>query len=265
MLVSEAIIMLGLCPEAALDQHEVVKAYKKLMLEHHPDKNSSPDSHLKSSLLNDAKEVLMESCRAGDVEAESVRCGISNQAPVRSAEDERVDQENVMKIREWTVKMEDATDGERAEFLEWFVDTCRFYNDVKDLARSGVWGAEYAEYYEKVRAMARRKRYAVNRRRRPVGSRVHRKIGEYQEGRRLLEKISGFLRECVVEAPGSCIVARELFDRLVGSQAGISRQERHMMLRHYGPVLVEQFQGAKVVRKKNKRCFQNLAWKTGAD
>jgi len=264
MLLTQAIHILQLSHESSKDANEVKKAYKRMILQCHPDKSSQPDSLVKTQLLNEAKDFLLSLLQI-DTPAPSTQTSEQPRTTKQSSrpfdEEDEMDRENIKKVREWIPQMDDATEEARAEFHKWFETTCASYNNER-LFHSSTWQPAMFEYSDKIQEMRRRKRYAANRKKRAEGARVHRKVDSYKEGRLLVQEIKKFLKENMESVQESCVTAEAIQERFFVSQDSISDHGKHMFQRHYRSILMKEFPGAKVVQKKKRICYQHISWKS---
>lgn len=226
MSILEALYLLGLIWEQRDDNAAIMKAYKRRMLQFHPDKNPSPQATGKTQVLNEARDRLL---KGGD----SYR---SEEARRRREEEERQTEE--ARQREDEARKKREFDERVAE------ETRRFYEECE-------------KYQERAR-LIRRERHNRNRRKRPEGTRAHAKISSYPEGRALLERMTAFFKGKFEECSDSMdnrLFVDVLLDLFVRSQENTSQLEQRLFQRHCRATLLAIWPNAKYAKFKNKRCY----------
>ncbi len=200
-----AVRALGLSWDFTRD--DVLRAYKRRMLESHPDKNQDPASTSRAQLINEARDYLLGRTTISDFER--------REAKKRSEEQEAA--MNIKKVRDWMEEMETATEEAKEEFKAWFRATNEAYIPLK----SDQWFHVACEYYDAIKSLQRRERYNANPARRGPGP----------TARRLATRRA---RPCCPRLPSSC---RKTSARQPGpaslhltSTRGLARPER-MLLR----------------------------------
>ena len=164
MDLSTAIGVMGLAWDFTRD--DVLKAYKRCMLQSHPDKNPDPASTARAQRINEAKDYLMG--RAYFAESER------KEAKQRWEEQEV--ENDIKKVRDWLQEMELATEEAKQRFENWFKATHELYRSHPSRRGYGDWYEVFREYHDKRKALQRRQRYNANlKKKRPEGSRAHRK------------------------------------------------------------------------------------------
>jgi hypothetical protein len=123
-------------------------------------------------------------------------------------------------------------------------------------------------HWEKVRAF-KRANYARNRKPRAAGSRIHKKIEDYQEGKALINRIKDFFAKCFEEKSGAHTLCSELLDCFVKSNVEEDKEkdkatatlEQRLFVRHAKRLFLAQWPRAKYTLYKNQRCYLNVALK----
>ena len=250
MGLSTAIGLLGLALDFTRD--DVLRAYKRCMLQSHPDKNPDPASTARAQQINEAKDYLMG--RAYFAESER------KEAKKRSEEEEVAN--DIKKVRDWLQEMDFATEKAKEQFEQWFKDKTKFYFSQLLAPGFKAWFEVSCEYHDKCKALQRRQRYNANlKKKRPEGSRAHRKTSGYREGRATLAQVAKFLQENIKASAGSRLRASDVHKRYVDTRKDASALELRLFNRHYKRLLLGQFPGAFYCRFKLQRSFAEVALK----
>ena len=251
MDLSTAMGVLGLSWDFTRD--DVQRAYKRRMLESHPDRNPDPASTARAQRINEAKDYLLS--RSCFTEYER------REAKKRSEEEEVA--RDIKKVRGWLQEMEFATDeAQKEQFETWFRDKKDFYFSHICAPGFNAWFEVSCEYHDKLKALQRRQRYNANlKRKRQEGSRAHRRTSGYREGRATLPQISKFLQESTKASAGSRLFASEIRKRYTETRKDASALELRLFNRHYKRLLLGQFPGAHYCRFKLQRSFADVALK----
>ena len=250
MDLTTAIGVLGLAWDFTRD--DVLKAYKTCMLQSHPDKNPDPGSTARAQRINEAKDYLMG--RAYFAESER------KEAKQRWEEQEV--ENDIKKVRDWLQEMELATEEAKQQFETWFKDKTKFYFSHMREHVFNAWFEVSCEYHDKRKALQRRQRYNANlKKKRPEGSRAHRKTSGYKEGRATLAQVAEFLQENIQASAGSRLMASDVRKRYVETRKDASALELSLFNRHYKRLLLGQFPGAFYCRFKLQRSFAEVALK----
>lgn len=123
-------------------------------------------------------------------------------------------------------------------------------------------------YWEKVKAI-KRANYAKNRKPRAPGSRIHKKIEDYDEGKALVGRIKDVFAKCFEERPGAHVLCNELLSFFLKSNVEGSEEkdkatatlEQRLFVRHGKKLFLAQWPNAKYTLYKNQRCYLNVALK----
>ena len=251
MDLSTAMGLLGLSWDFTRD--DVQRAYKRRMLESHPDKNPDPASTARAQRINEAKEYLLS--RSCFTERER------KEAKKRSEEEEVA--RDIKKVLDWIQEMEFATDeAQKEQFEAWFKTTHELHTSVPSRTGYHDWYEVFREYHKKLKALQRRQRYNANlKRKRQQGSRAHRKTSGYREGRATLAQISKFLQENIKASAGSRLFASDVHKRYTETTKDASALELSLFNRHYKRLLLGQFPGVCYCRFKLQRSFADVALK----
>jgi hypothetical protein len=119
-------------------------------------------------------------------------------------------------------------------------------------------------HWERVRAM-RRANHARNRKPRAPGSRIHRRVESYDEGKALIKRIKDVFLKCFEERQGAHILCSELLDFFTkpdheGGAAATSLEQR-LFVRHAKRLFLAQWPNAQYTLHKNQRCYLNVCIK----
>ena len=241
-----AVRALGLSWDFTRD--DVLKAYKRRMLESHPDKNQDPASTSRAQLINEARDYLLGRTTISDFER--------REAKKRSEEQEAA--MNIKKVRDWMEEMETATEEAKEEFKAWFRATNEAYCCFP--LKSDQWFHVACEYYDTIKSLQRRERYNANlKKKRKEGSRAHRKTSGYNKA--MLPQIAKFLQENISASAGSRLLASDIHKRFGEARKDASALELRLFNRHYKRLLLGQFPGAFYCRFKLQRSFAEVALK----
>ena len=251
MDLSSAVGVLGLSWDFTRD--DVQRAYKRRMLESHPDRNPDPASTARAQRINEAKDYLLSRSCFTEYERREAK---------KRSEAEEVARD-IKKVRGWLQEMEFATDeAQKEHFKAWFKTTHELYRSHPCHTGYQDWYEVFREYHKKLKALQRRQRYNANlKRKRQEGSRAHRKTSGYREGRATLAQISKFLQENIKASGGSRLFASEIRKRYTETTKDASALELRLFNRHYKGILLGQFPGANYCRFKLQRSFAGVALK----
>ena len=212
----------------------VLRAYKKLRRELRPERNHEPGSTERAQQIHAAKDYLL--------------CNLPARAPYRPSADLVQHKERVR-----TAKL--ATEEERKEFEDWLDSTLDDYELHKSRYELFEFLSVYGEYHAKVE---RELRDAKRKNRRKPGTRAHRRTLHSEGGRATMTKIRRFVRDHLVLAKGTFLLASDIYKRFaqVHGQA-----EQNLLRRHGKNVLLEELPGAAYGRFRFERGFHHVAMK----
>lgn len=227
MLLHDAMSMLGLQFTEISNKSIIDRAWRTMIKKVHPDKHDRANEHAatqQTQLLNQAKDMLLERLRFlnGEVDYERV---------LRDEQDEKMAREKVRK---------DAETRQQAE---------------KERRQ---------EEYEAIRARVlktRRERYAKNRKKRAPGSRIHRKIDEYEEGAALVEEMQTFFRKRFEHSHCNKIMTSEVLTLFLESREATTDLEQRLFKRHCRRLFFDVWPKCSYSTRANKRCFEHVGLK----
>ena len=104
----------------------------------------------------------------------------------------------------------------------------------------------------------RRERYAKNRKKRPEGARVHRKIGDYKEGRALLGEIKEFVKERFTASDVGKVAAKGVLAAFKGSRNSTSQLQVNLFQRHFKRLLLAEWPLTLHTVFKGERCYSKI-------
>jgi curved DNA-binding protein CbpA len=118
---------------------------------------------------------------------------------------------------------------------------------------------ECEEYHKKF-LEARRERYAKNRKKRAPGARVHRRMGDYKEGRELIEEMDAFFRERFTSEKYNKLLVQDILELFVKSRPGghTTDLEINLFKRHSKKLFLVVWPDAVYCTSRNKRCFMHV-------
>jgi len=250
MDLGTAMLVLGL-PWNFTSQ-DVLRAFKKCILEAHPDKNPDPGSHERTQQIYEARDFLTRGREFSQYERQEAR---------RCMEEREVARD-VKKVRDWMGEVEYAAEEAKEAFQAWYKARDKFYAGIQTISRFLRWFEVGCEYAEKLKAIQRRKRYnATLKRKRKEGTRAHRKTADYQEGKVMSAQIDRFLQENIMSSCGSRLSASDIRKRFRDTHQGLSALELRLFQRHYKTLLLRQFPDAWHCKFKLQHSFKNVALK----
>ncbi len=185
----EAMVILGLTFKESMDPAAIRSAWKQRIRKAHPDKSQGrgADATMQTQRLNEAKDVLV------------ARASLFSTDPA----DEERDRRRREKERQEEEEKRRADEARQA----------------REKVQREKFERECEEMYKRMKE-ARRERYARNRRKRAPGTRVHRRVEEYKEGKELVEEMQAFFREEFVVEPNHKLLVRAVLDLFVKSRSG---------------------------------------------
>ena len=250
MDLSTAMGLLGLSWD--FTPSDVLKAYKRCMLESHPDKNPDPASTARAQRINEARDFLLSRAYFSEQERREAKM---------SAESE-LDAQNIQKVKDWMEEMDFASQEAKDQFQSWFRVTTDAYLRIPLQPGFDQWFVVVREYHEKCKSLQRRERYNANlKKKRKDGSRAHRKTSGYKEGKAVMSEISKFLQDNVVISPGSRLFVSDIHKRFLETRKDVSALELRLFNRHYKKMLLGNFPGSFYCRYKLQRSFADVALK----
>ena len=112
---------------------DVQKAYRRSMMQCHPDKNPDPGSTVRAQRINEARDYLLS--RRYFSEQERREAKRRNEA--------ELDAQNMKKVKDWMKEMDFASQEAKDQFQAWFCAT----NDAYERSRPGLhpWSAVVQE------------------------------------------------------------------------------------------------------------------------
>ena len=274
---------LGLEWSAVYDEAMIRRAWKRKVKASHPDKNpqSSAKATAATQRLNAAKDTLLQIRRdpleytRREAEEERAACErLKRTEQQRRAEAKaREDEERRSQARERAEARED--ERRRRELLlqrEFEARQREIERESEarqadaERRRQEIQRESEARQADAERQLEERKRalhenQLRNRRRRLQTSRVHRKIGDYQEGKDLVEAMARFFRAGFTEAPDNALPVRAVLDLFVeskGAGGGLSALETNLFTRHAKRMFLEAWPNAVYSMAKKQRCFHNV-------
>lgn len=249
MELSTALGVLGLSWNFTRD--DVGKAFRKCMLEAHPDKNPDPASLARAQKIVEARDYLLGRPWISERERQEAR---------KRMEEEAVAQD-IKKVREWMEEMEFATGEATTTFQAWFKSRTALYFRAC-CQGCDDWFDVFHEYHDKLKTLNRRERYnATLKKKRKEGSRAHRKTSGYKEGKLFIPQIAAFFKHNITVSTGSRLLASDIHRRFLEMNKGASELEVRLFNRHYKKLLLDQFPDSFYCRHKLQRCFAGVALK----
>ena len=116
------------------------------------------------------------------------------------------------------------------------------------------------ELYNRGQAQ-RRERYAKNRKKRPEGARVHRKIEEYEEGKALVELMKKFVKESFLATHDGYVQVNTMAAAFEELKPGMTTLEKNLFQRHLKKLILQHWTSARYVVYKKQRCYCGLEFK----
>ena len=115
------------------------------------------------------------------------------------------------------------------------------------------------ELYEKAEKN-HKETYMKNRKKRVPGSRVHRKLDDYPEGRAFIEEMKVFFKSRFTECQDKQkhLFVSEIMTFFMQSRDQTSDSDKRLFQRHANNVLKSTWPNAKYVKFQNKRCFMHV-------
>jgi hypothetical protein len=236
-----ALAILGFSRGSVLDESIIRKAWKIRIARVHPDKSSDPRALQSSQAINEAKDVLL-----------GVVSGVFGKV---SKEWDEEEQERLAKKR-------DRDEHER------LAEQRKKDQEEAHQASLRKFEEDYDAHWNRVKAM-RRANHARNRKPRAPGSRIHKKIEDYDEGKALINRIKNLVVTCFEEKTGARVLCSELLEVFTQSNMEGTEEkdkanatlEQRLFVRHAKRLFMEQWPNAKYTLYKNQRCYLNVCLK----
>jgi len=96
---------------------------------------------------------------------------------------------------------------------------------------------------------------------RAKGSRIHRKLDSYREGRMLLDRMQSFASTCLEEKPGSRIFAAEVLELFFKVRGPMSVLEVNLSKQHMKKLVLQQWPSARYSCYQKKKAYFDLCFK----
>ena len=108
------------------------------------------------------------------------------------------------------------------------------------------------------------RRYTPNKKKRLEGARIHMKIGDYHEGRALMEDIKAFVKESFSRSDAGKVFASEILDAFQKARCRsvITPLEISLFRRHFKPELLAEWPSARYTVLGGARCYAGVCLKT---
>ena len=216
--IQEALRVLRLTWDERLCRHAIERAWKKMIVKIHPDKNHGKEATEQTQKLNEAKNILL-------------------QRFMDPAEKRRRESEEETRARE----------KEKAAF------------EAKCREEMEQYQREFQEFCERVKKI-RRERYARNRKKRPPGTRAHRKTAESIEGNTLLGEMERFFQERFQMCLGGKLGVSEISAMFMASRP-MTDLESNLFKRHSKRIFKIVWPKAAYSMFNNRRCFLDVSAK----
>jgi curved DNA-binding protein CbpA len=108
---------------------------------------------------------------------------------------------------------------------------------------------------------AKREHYELTRKRRAPGTRMHRGIWGYKEGRQIEEEFRKFFRNNYVYAEGQRVFYSDMLEKFVEMRETTTELERNLFRIHTKRLLLETVPDAETSTYTNRRCFLHVCEK----
>jgi len=295
-----ALAILGLSRYEKANIDTVRKAWKIKIAKVHPDKNHGPNALILSQKINEAKDVLLEALKGENEDAEKKERDKRDEEMARQKEvfqklvreRQRQAEEREILARERERKQMEAEKRERVarerervaaakEAEEKAAAAAAKEAEEKATAAAAKEAEDIAKKKQQDDDMMKMKReeeearelkranFVKNRRPRAPGSRIHKKIEDYKEGRDLIEEFKAFFTSNVNEKEGSRVFCRDLFNAFTKSrkdQGGVvtTKLEMEMFWRHGKRLFMTLFPNCKYTAYKHQRCYLHVGFATPA-
>ena len=276
-----ALAILGLSRYEKANIDTVRKAWKIKIAKVHPDKNHGPNALILSQKINEAKDVLLEALKGENEDAEKKERDKRDEEMARQKEvfqklvreRQRQAEEREILARERERKQMEAEERERVARERERVAAAKEAEE-KAAAKEAEYIAKKKQQEEMkkrevdVARELKRANFVKNRRPRAPGSRIHKKIEDYKEGRDLIEEFKAFFTSNVNEKEGSRVFSRDLFNAFTKSRKDrggvVTKLEMEMFWRHGKRLFMTLFPNCKYTAYKHQRCYLHVGFATPA-
>lgn len=146
---------------------------------------------------------------------------------------------------------DDQEDERRAEEYE---KQARKKAEAEREARHQEWDELHKKWLE-----ARRERFVKNRKKRAPGSRAHRKITEYKEGKAFMDEMEAFFQENITCKSWNKLLVKDILDLFIKSRKSPSVElDTNLFKRHSKKLFMEVWPNAVYSTLRNQRCFLHV-------
>jgi len=276
-----ALALLGISRQEKANAGIVRKAWKIKIAKAHPDKNHCPNALILSQRLNEAKDVLLDALKGENDNAqkkeqekrdeEMARQKELFQKLVRERQRQTEEREKLVRERE-QMQMEAEAEEKKKLACKIAEENAKKEKEeeeekAKKQKEEEEEKAKKQKEEEEEEAMEReRKRlnFIKNRRPRAPGSRIHKKIEDYPEGRELVKEFKNFFTFNVTEKAGDRVFCRDLFNAFIQYRLNrglsTSKLEMEMFWRHGKRMLMQMFPNCKHTAYKHQRCYLHISF-----
>jgi curved DNA-binding protein CbpA len=255
MHVSDALVFLGLKWPDMSNKALINSAWRKKIKIDHPDKNlESADATVLAQRVNEARDTLFNFHEDRTKKKQ------------REDEEERVarakDEETKRQQRQQQHAQQEEAWRQQQQKEEAEKEEARHQKEEAD--REEAKRQQHQREQEKDEI--RRERFIRNRKKRAAGTRAHKKMDDYKEGREFIEEMQTFFKDKFYAAPDFLTGALVYFEDIVQlftttREKQTTEVEKNWFRLHTKRIFLHIFPSATCSNHKNRRCFKNIVVK----
>jgi curved DNA-binding protein CbpA len=251
MLALEARLILELSIKDSMNPAMLNRVWRQKVRLVHPDKNNAlgKSATEQTQVLNEARDVLISLLHNP---MEKIRQDAENEKNAREKEKTELEATREREVEE----------KKRQGQFEARVKREKVKADLK--AARQVVRAQKKEQ-KALEKQTKREHYEMNRRRRAPGTRMHRGIWGYKEGRALEKEFRTFFQNNFMHAPSKRVFYSDMLEMFIKSRDNTTELEKNLFRIHTRRLLFEAVPEAYHTAYTNRRCFLHVSEKNKED
>lgn len=251
MHADEARLILGLSVKESLDLSLLNKAWRRKARLAHPDKNNAPvkSATEQTQVLNEARCVLL--CLLHDPK-DRARLDAENEVIAREKQKAELE----------AIRKREAEEKKRHAAFEARVERERLREKQKvDMKAARQAQRALKKEQQVLEKQGKREQHEQTRRRRAPGTRPHRGIWGYKEGRELEKEFRAFFQNNFEHAPSKRVFYSDMLEMFIKSRETTTELEKNLFRIHTKRIVYETVPEAVNTAYNNKKCFLHVAEK----
>ena len=247
MKADEARTLLGMSEKDALNPALVHSVWRQKVRLVHPDKNvDGKNATEQTQTLNEARLVLLSAF----------------QDP-RAKKRQEAENELIARAKDKAELEARRQQAEKEEKMKAKLEKKRLREQVKTDLKAKRQAQKVLKREQKDLAKkAKREHYELTRKRRAPGTRMHRGIWGYKEGRELEKEFRTFFQSNFMYADGQRVFYSDMLEKFIKNRDNTTELERNLFRIHTKRLLLETVPDAESSTYTNRRCFLHVCEKS---